>query len=72
MDRTTLFKGIKTPTTAVRRLPIYQDDGRFRLIVDQLLDQRRADTLQHDDLLLYIGYLFGVIVDLQQAKETHG
>lgn len=70
MDRTTLFKGIKTPTTAIRRLPIYQDDGRFRLIVDQLLDQQRADTIRRDDLYLYIGYLFGVIVDLQKKAAT--
>jgi hypothetical protein len=71
MDRTTLFNGIQKPSSAVRQLPIYQNDGRFRLIVNELIDPRRADRLERDDLYLYIGYLFQVIVDLYPLDEVH-
>lgn len=64
MNRDALFRGLVKPTTAVRRLPIYQTDGRFRLIVAEITDPERAFTLTPDDFILYIGYLLTVIVDI--------
>jgi hypothetical protein len=68
MNRDFLFKGLSKPTTAVQHLPLYQTDGRFRLIVNELVDRDRADALSRDDLTLYIGYLFVVIADLYESN----
>jgi hypothetical protein len=71
MIRDDLFKGLSRPTNAVRQLPIYHCDGRFRLIVNELIDPQRADALSRDDLYLYIGYLFNVIADLHHDGGSY-
>jgi hypothetical protein len=67
-----LFNGLAYPTSAVRRLALYRNDGRFRLIVNELIDRERVDAVSRDDLVLYIGYLFGVIADLHDHPDGGG
>jgi hypothetical protein len=71
MNRKDLFEGVALPSAAAMRLALYERDGRFRLIVNELIDRARAESLSRDDLYLYTGYLLGVIADLDQARDSH-
>lgn len=61
------FRELRTRAAAVAALPVYRDDGRFQLVIDELSHEKRFRELSLSDIALYSAYLIDTIIKQQET-----